>query len=283
MGIDSSHNDTALASAVYHGTVRHRRYTPKNHEFTYNVFMVYLDLHELDQVFSTSRWWSNKKFNLAWFKRKDFLDGRDDSSLYDGVAKLVERETGRLPQGPIRMLTNLRYFGFIINPITCYYCFDSTGQQLETVVAEVTNTPWRQRCHYVLNINESDAENKQQFTFAKSMHVSPFQPMDLEYQWKGKTPADDLLVHIDVCQDSQAVFDATMVLKHQPMTQTVMNKVVFRYPWMTLKVFGAIYWQAIKLAIKKIPYFSNPTSNTPSNNESLTETYLENDPSSGVK
>jgi DUF1365 family protein len=270
--------DAPLASAIYQGTVRHRRYTPKNHEFTYNVFMVYLDLQELDNVFSLSRWWSHKSANLAWFKRQDFMDGESDKPLYDSVAKLVEQETGQRPSGPIRMLTNLRYFGFIINPITCYYCFDETGKKLETIVAEVTNTPWKQRCHYVLNVKDSHSEAKQKFTFAKSMHVSPFQPMNLNYHWKGKTPADDLLVHIDVSNEDSVVFDATMVLKAQPMTASTMNKVLFRYPWMTLKVFSAIYWQALKLAAKKIPYFSNPKRNIHTNNRSLVKHSLKNNP-----
>ncbi|MEO0443517.1 MAG: DUF1365 domain-containing protein [Pseudomonadota bacterium] len=258
----------ALASAIYSGTVRHRRYSPKSNAFSYRVFMVYLDLQEIDQVFSQSSWWSYQKKNLASLQRKDFLDGSDKGSLYDGVADLVERETGLRPPGPIRMLTNLRYFNFIINPITCYYCFDKSGQYLETIVAEVTNTPWRQRCHYVLSFDKQSI-NRQRLTFSKTMHVSPFQPMDLEYHWRGKTPSAELFVHIDVSKQSKNIFDATMMLKRQAMTEKTMNAFLFRYPWMTLQVFAGIYWQALKLAIKRIPYFSNPgpspETNKPSN------------------
>lgn len=254
-----------LDSAIYEGVVRHRRYTPIYREFSYNVFMVYLDLQDLDQVFNQSRWWSYKGFNLARFQRKDFLDGRDDTSLYDGVVNLVEQATGRRPCGPIRMLTNLRYFGFIINPISCYYCFDETGEKLETIVAEVTNTPWKQRRHYVLEVNESSNERKQQYTFAKTMHVSPFQPMNLVYRWSGMTPSKQLLVHIDVCKENDAVFDATMVLQHKPITTATMNSVLLRYPLMTVKVFASIYWQAMKLALNRIPFYSNPKASTSTN------------------
>lgn len=281
-----------LASAIYQGTVRHRRYTPRHHAFTYNVFMVYLDLQELDTVFKQSRWWSCDRINFACFKRSDFFDGATDTLLYDAVSQWVEQQTGRRQTGPIRMLTNLRYFGFIINPITCYYCFDDSGTQLQTVIAEVTNTPWKQRCQYVLDFasqhqqtvseQEQQTSDKQRLQFSKAMHVSPFQPMDLEYYWKGKTPGEDLLVHIDVCQrvpqqvnrqqvdaeeeeKQQPVFDATMVLKHQPMTGPVMNRMLFRYPWMTLKVFAGIYWQALKLALKQIPYHPNPGADMTTN------------------
>jgi len=125
----SSHirEKTDYASAIYRGTVRHRRFTPKQHDFTYKVFMVYLDLEEIDQVFSQSTWWSEKWFGLARYRRKDFFDRKSDTSLHTAVADYVEQHNGHRPDGPIRMLANLRYFGFIINPITCYYCFDKTG------------------------------------------------------------------------------------------------------------------------------------------------------------
>ncbi len=255
-----------LSSAIYQGTIRHRRFTPKQHEFSYKIFMVYLDLHELDEVFSQSRWWSKDRVNVARFKRTDFFDENSDKPLYESVADLVEKHNGERPCGPIRMLANLRYFGFIINPITCYYCFDKTGEKLQTVVAEVTNTPWRQRCHYILNVDKPESD-KQRFTFSKAMHVSPFQPMELDYHWIGKTPSHDLFVHIDVTNKHQSVFDATMTLKHQPMTATMMNKVLLRYPWMTLKVFASIYWQAVKLMFKRIPFYSNPNADAIANKQ----------------
>jgi len=255
---------TQLASAIYQGTVRHRRFTPKKHEFTYNVFMVYLDLQELDQVFAKSVWWSKDRLGLAQYKRTDFFDGKEDVSLYDAIANYVEKHNGKRPDGPIRVLTNLRYFGFIINPITCYYCFDSTGERLQTVVAEVTNTPWRQRCQYILNVDDPN-NDKQSFVFDKAMHVSPFQAMDLQYHWSGKTPDNNLLVHIDVKRQREPQLDATILMKRQAMTTQTMNKVIFRYPWMTLKVFFAIYWQAFRLWVKGIPFYTNLSGNTMTN------------------
>lgn len=227
--------------------------------------MVYLDLQELDQVFAKSPLWSHKTFSIARFKRSDFFDKKNDGSLYDALANWLERENGKKPEGPIRMLTNLRYFGFIVNPITCYYCFDKTGTILETVVAEVTNTPWGERCHYMLNVGadrQSKAGgglSKQAFSFAKKMHVSPFHPMDLQYYWTGKTPDKDLLVHIDVQQQQQSIFDATLTLKREEMTRQSMNSVLWRYPLMTTKVIAGIYWQALKLFVKGIPFYGRPS------------------------
>lgn len=244
-----------VASAIYQGTLRHRRFTPKRHDFTYKVFMVYLDLQELDRVFAKSRWWSSGRFNLAQYRRKDYFDNNGEVPLYETVANYVEEHNGKRPQGPIRMLTNLRYFGFIINPITCYYCFDESGENLQTIIAEVTNTPWKQRCHYLLNVTEATYK-KQSFMFDKAMHVSPFQPMDLQYHWSGKTPGEDLFLHIDVQRQQQSIFDATLIMQRQAMSTDVMGRTIWRYPWMTLKVFAAIYWQALRLALKRIPFYS---------------------------
>ena len=133
-----------LSSAIYTGHVWHRRLSPKSHAFKYRVFMLYLDLAELNQVFSLSKFWSKNKFALAHFKRSDFYgdgdgDGDGELTISESVRLKVEQETGVRPQGPIRLLANIRYWGYIINPISCYYCFDSKDEYLEAVLLEVTN------------------------------------------------------------------------------------------------------------------------------------------------
>jgi hypothetical protein len=266
-------NPENLNSAIYSGQVRHRRFSPKKHSFIYKVFMVYLDLQELDDVFVQSRWWSKERLNIAQFRRSDFFDKKANGSLYDAVADWLALENGRRPEGPIRMLANLRYFGFIINPITCYYCFDKQDKELQTVVLEVTNTPWGEHCHYILNIEESKhglhaenlhpdkkVKNKQVINFRKKMHVSPFQPMDLEYYWIGKAPNKDLLIHLDVHREKQSIFDATLTLKREIISPKSMNSILWRYPLMTIKVVLGIYWQAFKLFVKRIPFYSAPNN-----------------------
>jgi DUF1365 family protein len=266
--MDLAVNSEGLNSAIYSGQVRHRRFSPKKHSFIYNVFMVYLDLQELDDVFVQSRWWSKERLNIAQFRRSDFFDKDADSSLYEAIADWLELENGRRPEGPIRMLANLRYFGFIINPITCYYCFDKLGKELQTVVLEVTNTPWGDRCHYILNIDDSsndintdtELQNKQALSFSKKMHVSPFQPMGLEYHWVGKAPNKNLLVHLDVHREQESIFDATLTLKREVISKNSMNSILWRYPLMTIKVVISIYWEAFKLFLKRIPFFSAPNN-----------------------
>ena len=140
-------------SAVYHGTVRHRRFLPRTHAFRYRVFMMYFDLDELNDVLAMSPWWSVKPWSLARFARQDYF-GDSSVSIKQAVLSEVNERLGLDLSGPVRMLTNCRYFGFIINPITIYYCFDK-HEQLQAMLLEVTNTPWREKIPYVLNVIHS--------------------------------------------------------------------------------------------------------------------------------
>ena len=139
-----------LASCAYRGQVRHRRLSPVPHDFRYSIFMMYLDLDEVDRVFDRRWLWSARRPALAWFRRADHF-GDSRRPLRDCVADLVAQEAGRRPEGPIRLLTHLRYFGHCFNPVSFYFCYDPAGERIEAVVAEVHNTPWGERHCYVLD------------------------------------------------------------------------------------------------------------------------------------
>jgi DUF1365 family protein len=248
-----------VTSAIYEGWVRHRRTTPKAHDFTYQVFMPYLRLDELPELLDQSWLWSARRPALARFKREDFL-GDPALSLDEAVRQRVEEETGQRPTGPIYMLANLRYFGFLINPIACYYCMDESGEQLQYLVAEVTNTPWNERHSYVLTAEAG--EDWLRTRFAKTFHVSPFHPMDMEYQWHSNTPGQRLCLHLANSQAGERVFDATMSLKRHPLTAGTLRRFLLRYPVMTAKVAGGIYWEALRIWLKGNPYFPHPSSTT---------------------
>ena len=137
-----------MHSAIYQGFLRHRRFTPHQHRFSYRVFMMYLDLDELDEVLSMSPFWSKRRWRPARFQRSDFL-GDPAVPLKQAVCDRIHEETGQRYVGRVCLLANLRYFGFVMNPIACYYCFDNQDN-LQYIVAEVTNTPWNERQSYVL-------------------------------------------------------------------------------------------------------------------------------------
>lgn len=248
---------TITKSALYSGWVRHRRFAPKEHEFVYKVFMLYLDLAELDEVFKLSPFWSRKRFAIAKFERSDF-HGSVDVPLPDAVRQTIKAQTGLDHTGPIRMLANLRYFGFNINPLCTYYCFDPGDNHVQFIVAEVTNTPWGERQAYVLCCSNNERSHHAQF--AKRLHVSPFNPLTMQYHWTSTTPSKKLLLHIENCQGGQKITDATLHLQRQPVSAKRLNAVLIRFPFMTVKIAVSIYWQALRLWLKKVPVFDHPTS-----------------------
>ncbi len=182
-----------MHSCLYRGWVRHRRFEPVHNEFQYSVFFAYLDLKELDRVFAGRWFWSTSRRAVARFRRTDHF-GCAEQSLCDSVRDLVEQQTGTRPNGPIRVLTQLRFWGYLMNPVAFFYCFDEAGTEVESVVAEVTNTPWGERHCYVLDQETVKGAGP---NTRKEFHVSPFMGMNMEYSWKVGTPGETLSLHID--------------------------------------------------------------------------------------
>jgi DUF1365 family protein len=253
----------SMKSAIYFGRVRHRRMAPVQHEFSYRMFMLYLDLAELPQLFS-GRWlWSARRAALARFRREDHF-GDPRVPLDDSVRELVARETGQRPAGPIRLLTHLRYFGHVFNPVSFYYCFDEDDRRVETIVAEVNNTPWGEQHCYVLpqSMNAGQGGHGRYFP-KKVMHVSPFMEMDVAYDWRFNAPGDALSVHMENAREGRKVFDATLLLSREEITGGSLARALARFPLMTVKVVAAIYWQALRLWLKGTPLHDHPGTRPP--------------------
>jgi DUF1365 family protein len=244
------------ASCAYEGWVRHRRHGQPDHELRHPLFMVYLDLAELDTVFDRMPLWSTSRPALARFRRTDHL-GDPAEPLDQSVRKLVAERTGTRPEGPIRLLTNLRYAGHCFNPVSFYYCFAADGQRLQAVVAEVTNTPWGERHAYVVEADpDGSAGAIVKGRVPKEFHVSPFMGMDHTYDWRVTHPAQELIVHIDSSHDGAIVFDATLSLHRRPIT----TRLLVRHPAITLRVLAQIYIHALRLRLKHAEYFPNPSA-----------------------
>lgn len=243
-------------SAIYEGAVRHRRFRPMEHSFRYGLYMTYLDLAELPALFRGRLLWSAERPALARFRREDHL-GDPAVPLDEAVRALVEKESGLRPQGPIRLLTHLRYFGWVMNPVSFYYCWDRADARVEAIVAEVHNTPWGERHPYVLRAGGEDGE-KLRFRFRKRFHVSPFLSMDYEYDWRFTEPGERLAVHMENRRGGAADFDATLTLERREITGRSLASALARHPWITAKVVAAIYWQALRLRAKGAPFFEHP-------------------------
>ena len=248
---------TAPASCLYEGWVRHRRFQPRRHEFRYRLHLLYADLDELPELFA-GRWlWANERRAAVSFRRADHL-GDPRLPLAAAVRDLVEERSGRRCEGPIRLLTHPRYFGFAFNPVSFFFCFDPR-ERLETIVAEVSNTPWGERHCYVLT-EQANAGSavKKRYRFAKAFHVSPFLGMDQTYDWRFTVPGRGMVVHMDNLRGGEVTFDATMRLQRREIGTASLAGALARRPLMTAKVFAAIYFEALRLWMKGTPFVPHP-------------------------
>lgn len=281
MSHSSPTKSSALKSAIFKGQIRHRRFQPKSHAFTYPIFMLYLDLDELPKLFEKKWYCSLSRLNFVRFKRSDFLSP-DEPCLKTAVLDLVSKKTSPELAASIksvRALMHLRYLNIVFNPVVFYYCYDAE-EKLIAIVSEITNTPWEERHAYVLPLGDVNStvqnalpsyalkgKEKHQFKFQKSFHVSPFNPMNMDYRWVFSAPNEKLFVHMDNFlqrqeSDSQNAipskhFDATLVMTRYDLDKNL-AKTLIQYPFMTVKVITGIYWQALKLKIKGVPFYDHP-------------------------
>ena len=245
-------------SYIYSGTIRHRRFTPFDHFFTYPLFMAYLDLDSIDSAFKRSWLWNINGPALVSFMRKDY-HGDEKVSLDESVRQTVFEKVGYKVKGPIRLLTHLRYLGYCFNPVSFYYCFDETDSEVDVIMAEVTNTPWDERHAYIIDERDKDGKVRNLIAnFEKKLHVSPFWGMNHKYEWLFTQPDEYLMVNMKNFKDGDKVFDATLNMKRLPFTLTGILKQVARFPFITMVVVFRIHWQAFKLWVKRAPYFIHP-------------------------
>lgn len=245
-----------MKSALYWGRVRHRRFTPKVHAFTYSLLYFYLDLAEVERIFRIPFLFARKGPSLMAFRRRDYL-GQANESLLDSVKRTVREQLGREVEGPVRMLTQISYFGFCFNPISLYYCFDASDTRVAYIVAQVTNTPWHERHVYAVEARPGEPLD---FSVHKAFHVSPFMPMQMRYRWTLNVPGEALNVHMENYAPGadEPVFDATLTLRRRPLDGFQIAIALIKFPLLTLKAYPAIYWQAARLALKRIPFFTHP-------------------------
>jgi DUF1365 family protein len=248
-----------IKSAIYEGSVRHRRFKPRPNKFQYRLFFMFLDLEELPALFDIHPLWSYQRWNIAYFRRKDHF-GDPSVPMDAAVRDLVQTKIGHRPAGPIRLLTHLRYFGHCFNPASFYYCYDASDIRVETIVVEIHNTPWGEHHCYVLEDthNEHPVNHWRRFRFNKSFHVSPFIDMDIHYDWRFRVPGEIIRVHMMDMENGKKLFDASLMLKRRPISHRELTRVLMKYPLMTMKVTTMIYFQALRLLLKNTPFFAHP-------------------------
>lgn len=239
-------------SAIWQGSVRHRRFAPRAHAFSYSLFMLGLDLDELPGL-EQGRWFAVERAGLLSFRREDYLRGSEGplkQAVWDKVAALGGDAE---PGGRVLLLGNVRCLGFYFSPVNFYFC-DRAGET-RYLLAEVSNTPWNECHYYLLDLAALSPHDK-------DFHVSPFMGLGMRYHWRIRAPKEEALIHIEshpVSGESK-LFDATLALRRAPWCRSGLAALLARWPWMTLKVLLGIYWQALRLFIKRTPVFTHPES-----------------------
>jgi DUF1365 family protein len=244
-------SENRINSQLMTGSVRHRRFTPKQHNLNYDLFMPCLDIDEIPSLskkvwgFGT-HWW-----HWARFKREDYVG---EGCLKAAVQQKVAELTGVELDGRVLAVCHLRYLGLYFSPVNFYYLFDKHGQW-QYLLAEVSNTPWNERHYYA--IPADSGLNGENWQHEKAFHVSPFNPVEQDYVWKLKYAQQRIMVHLE-CHRQNKEFDATLSLKGSPFDSTNLLKHLIKTPLMTVKVVIGIYWHALKLFLKKVPIYNHP-------------------------
>jgi hypothetical protein len=237
-----------IEAGLFVGTLRHRRFSPVAHAFTYPIFMALLDIDRIPELMRRSWLTSHNRWNWASFDDRDHL-GNPEWRLRERLVHDAAKHGVRLPAGPIFLLTHLRYFGYCFNPVSFFYCFDRE-ERLQVVLAEVSNTFGGRHNYWLRPQGESRTFRA---AAEKSLYVSPFMPVDLDYTFAFTPPANHLVAHMQTRRAGEVGFDATLSLERRPWNAAELRRLLVRYPAMTTSVIAQIHWQAVKLWWKGVP------------------------------
>lgn len=241
-----------MRSALFTGRIRHRRFGAPEHGFTYRVWYLLLDLGELDALDGSLRGFGVNRWAPAGFDHRDHM-GPGPEPVRDKLDAWLLRQGAEPPAGRVLLLTSPRVLGRVFNPISLFFCHDA-DERLRWVVAEVNNTFGETAC-YLLPARGGGVVRHQT---EKTFHVSPFQPVLGSYRFRVTPPGERLTVHIDVLRDGGRAFDATLTAARRPLTAASLAAMVARHPFNAARTLALIHWQALRLWLKRAPFFAKP-------------------------
>ncbi|WP_417320915.1 DUF1365 domain-containing protein [Emcibacter sp.] len=246
-----------MNSRLYKTVIHHLRYHPVLHEFRYGSYSFLFDLDELAELDRRYRLFSLNRPNIISFHEKDYGSG-GETPLAEHVQKLLCQSGGERAHR-IFLLTQPRVWGYVFNPLSVYYCLD-TSHRLTAVIYEVSNT-FGDRHSYVFR-QESVTR---QHGCSKLLHVSPFFDTTGTYRFRNKFPDEkaDLGIRYQD-KDDRLLFYASLKGRRQELSSRALLRLAFTLPPASFKVIGAIHWQALKLWLRKLKVFRRPVPPGPS-------------------
>tara|TARA_B100000945_G_scaffold312699_1_gene307603 strand:- start:929 stop:1681 length:753 start_codon:yes stop_codon:yes gene_type:complete len=245
-----------LNSCFYEGIVYHSRKIPIRHGFRMGLYMAFIDLDELEDLFCKCRLMATEWPWFNRFRRRDYFGTKN--SLKQTLLEFINNETGDQTITKVQLLTQVRTFGFFMNPVAFYYCFDRDNQ-LRYVVTEVNNTPWGEKHLYLLDNSHWEGIANKRHTTEKEMHVSPFMSMDYRYFWSITKPSETLRLSIRLmAENEKSPFVAGIRLKRREFSTINLLRLNLRYPFITIRIMLGIYFHAFRLWCKKIPFHPHP-------------------------
>ena len=236
-----------MTSSIYNGTVIHKRFKPKIHFFKYNIFSLFIDLYELQELDKKIKFFSFNRFNLVSFYEKDH-GNRDGSSLIQWVKKNLEENDINSKDIRIKLLCYPRIFGYVFNPLSVFFIYDS-NEKLISILYEVKNTFGEQHT-YVFKVK--DNANLFEHNCSKKFHVSPFIEMNCNYFFRILKPGEKISIIIDQYQLDEKILYASQDGKRVNFNTKELIKSYLKHPLMTFKIISAIHYEAFKLWAKGI-------------------------------
>jgi hypothetical protein len=228
----------------------HHRLAPKEHRFSYKFFSFYLDLDEIDELTGRILFLSRNRFNVYSFYDRDHI-GEEQSSVKENISAYLREQGVDIKNGRIMLLTYLRMFNYVFNPVSFYFCFDATGEPV-CVVPEIGNTFKELKPFFIGN--EALKENRFKDTQTKYYYISPFAQLDDNLDFRLTVPDERVNIGIDTSKDGKKVILTTMLGDKKPLTNRDLLWLTVKFPFVTLKAISLIHWHAFMLWLKKIPF-----------------------------
>jgi len=268
---------TFVNSCLYECHIMHERFSPRSHRFLYRIFLFAVDLDELDTLHNTLRLFSFNRPNLYSFRDKDFLPtgeplhnpssagielpsgapSNPKSKIQNLKSRVVAHLATRdidLTDGRVLLVTLPRVLGYLFNPVSFYFCYDRTGTPV-AALAEVTNT-FKEMKPYLLGPDTRGDGSTFRLRIPKNFYVSPYSDVDVAFDFTLRAPGERLAIQIDDFDGAERTLTSTLTGPRQPLTDARLAWFTLKYPLITLRIISLIHWHALRLWLKKIPWFA---------------------------